>query len=217
MARDLSIPLWPDSFRPQQMSATIDRPLLKGPKPLDGREQVVASSAGGWMISYDGVPVYGALYQAWRGLWVTIAAQGKPVYVSPSLIDNGTAPALTVFSDSTTFSDGTSFAQSTSDCSLASAASQGATTISVTNSSARPRVVGDWFELNGRAHVIQAISGSSWTIWPPLRANYASGTVLEIDDPRVLAYLTPDGRGNVMNTDARKLTLVSLQFIEAGW
>jgi hypothetical protein len=215
--RDTTVLVWPDqSFRPQQASATIDRPLFKGPKPLDGREQVVASSAGGWLISYDALPVYGSLYAAWRVLWLKMAAKGLPAYVKPDLITAVPSPTLTVFSDTKTFSDGSSFAQSTGDCSLSAAGVQGASVISVTNSVARPRAAGDWFEINGRAHIIQAIDGGDWTIWPSLRGDYASGTVLEIDDPRVLCYLTPESRAT-MNTDARQLTLVSLQFMESGW
>jgi hypothetical protein len=216
--RDMSILVWPDSiFRPAQASATIDRPLFKGPKPLDGREQVVAASAGGWAISYEGVPIYGNLYAAWRALWIKIAAKGLPVYVAPDLISAIPARTLTTHGDNTTFSDGSSYSQSTGDCSLVAAGVMGSRVISVTNSVARPREAGHWFELNGRAHIIQEISGTTWTIWPSLRADYASGTVLEIDDPRVLCVLMPDSHANVMATDARQLTLMSLQFVEAGW
>jgi hypothetical protein len=216
--RDPTVLVWPDTlFRPAGASATIDRPLFKGPKPLSGREQVVAADGGGWLISYTGIAVYGSNYSAWRSLWLKVAAMGLPVYVAPDLITAIPAATSTEFSDLEAFSDGASFAQRTGDCSLSAAAVRGTRTISVTNSSARPRSAGDWFELDGRAHIIQEINGTTWTIWPSLRDNYASGTVLEIDDPRVKVYLLPDSKGNTMNTDSRQLTMMSLEFIEAGW
>lgn len=215
--RDPTIPVWPDEFRPRQITTTIDRPIFKGPKPLDGREQVVAASAGGWAISYEGVPVYGPWrHPAFRPLWLKIAALGKPVYVRPDFLSSPT-PAATKFSDATTFSDLTSFAQSTGDCVLAAAAARGARTITVTNSVASPVTIGSYFELDGRAHLVQDIDGTKWTIWPSLRADYASGTVLEIDDPRVVAYLTPDSRGMAMTMDARQVTFMNLDFVEASW
>ncbi|MGJ0505605.1 MAG: hypothetical protein ACR652_00435 [Methylocystis sp.] len=169
------------------------------------------------MVQYEGVAIYGALYQHFRPLWIAMAAMGAPAYVKPDFLAAVPSPTTTTFSDATTFSDGTLLAQSTGDCSLSAAAARGARTISVTNSVSRPRAVGDWFEIDGRAHLIQAIDGSNWTIWPTLRANYASGAVLEIDDPRVLAYLTADSRANAMPIEARQLTLMSLEFIEVGW
>jgi hypothetical protein len=218
VSRDPAILLWPEwTFRPQQASKTIDRPLFKGPKPLDGREQVVATSAGGWLISYDAIPIYDVLYGAFSALWVQLAAKGRPIYVRPDLLAATPAPTLVTFSDGSTYSDGGRLAQATGDCSLLAPAARGATVISVTNSVANPRTVGSFFEINGRAHIIDAIDGISWSIWPALRADYPAGTVLEVDDPRVLAYLTSDSKATVMNTDARQLTLMSFQFTEAGW
>jgi hypothetical protein len=218
VSRDSSILVWPNTtFWPEKLAARIDRPLFKGPTPLEGREQVVASSAGGWQISYEGIYVYSGIYSAWRAIWIALVAQGKPVYVKPDMITAVPSSTLTTFSDTTVFSDSTYFAQSTGDCVLAAAAFLGDTVISVTNSSTNPKVAGDWFEINGRAHIIQEISGTSWTVWPSLRDDYASATVLEIDDPRVLCYLTPDSRAAAMNTDTRQLTRVTLDFIEAGW
>jgi hypothetical protein len=216
--RDLTVTVWPDSlFRPAGSSATIDRPLFKGPKPLSGREQVVASDGGGWLISYSEIPIYGSNFSTWRALWLKIAAMGLPVYVAPDLITAVPAATSSTFSDLESFSDGEDFAQSTSDCVLAAAAVQGTRTISVTNSSARPRSAGDWFELDGRAHIIQEINSTVWTVWPSLRADYASGTVLEIDDPRVKVYLTPDSKGNTLTHDVRQVAMMSLDFVEAGW
>lgn len=221
--RDPTIPAWPDTFGPRSMSVTIDRPAFKGPKPLDGREQVVFASAGGWLISYEGIPVYSDRYRQFRPIWFYFAAFSRPMYVKPDYTDqqlarrNNISPIPTTFSDTALFSDGSRFIQSTGDCILAANAARGATTISVTNSTVSPVAVGDYIELNGRLHVINAMSGSSWDIWPPLRASYPSGTVLEIDDPRLLVYMTTDSRGQVMQIDARAVSYMNVEFIEANW
>jgi len=252
--RDPAILAWPDAFAPRSMSVTIDRPVFKGPKPLDGREQVVAASAGGWLISYEGVPVYGQNYRSFRPMWVALAAFGRPVYVKPDFTENMLArrnlidPIASGFSpyavagnellwavnalnwgtgnpllwgnelaEYTSFEDGSFFTQSTGDCLLAAAAKRGDTSITVGNSIVSPIEVGDYFEIDGRLHIVNGIDGQTWSIWPSLRANYAIGTVLEIDDPRLLTYMTTDSRGSVMSIDARAITFMTLEFVEAGW
>ena len=80
-----------------------------------------------------------------------------------------------------------------------------------------PVEAGDYIELNGRLHMVNAIDGSNWNVWPPLRASYPAGTLIEIDDPRLLAYLTTDSRAALMTTDSRVLSRMNLDFIEANW
>lgn len=402
--RDPSVLLWPDAFAPAGQSIAIDRPIFKGPKPLSGREQVVQSSAGGWLISYEGVPVYRTLINQFRPLWTALAGLAQPVYVKPdfsewslarrknigatamtfsdgsrlsnsiqfpggSLMDpvlwyragtptptpvlstavapdgtttavsltdatttdlaflvrllnvpndnvsvyrvvvyvlktatapaygatieldlmggttqlyayvtvnpatgalqtigtvtnlsstlignfykvqfdiqnNGTGnvylycmlyPALVNWStgggsmagtETATFwgpefykvgSQSASFSQSTGDCFLILPANRGNTTITVNNSVIAPVEAGDYIELNGRLHMVNAIDGSNWNVWPPLRASYPAGTLIEIDDPRLLAYLTTDSRAALMSTDSRALSRMNLDFIEANW
>lgn len=222
--RDPAVLLWPDTLAPVNMTSTIDRPVFKGPKPLSGREQVVQSSAGGWLISYSGIPVYGDKFRHFRSIWSSLGGFAAPVYVkpefSPNMLarrNNISATATTFATDSTTFSDGSRFTQSTGDCVLATDAVRGATTISVTNSTVSPVQTGDYFEIDGRLHVVNAIDGTAWKIWPPLRANYAAGTILEIDDPRMLAYLVTDSSALTLNVQFGRLSRVDVDFIEANW
>lgn len=221
--RDPTVLLWPDNFAPVNMTVTIDRPVFKGPKPLDGREQVVSSTAGGWLISYEGVPVYGSNSRWFRSLWSSVGGLARKIYVKPEFSPNALAKrnnisAVTAtFSDTAIFSDGSRFNQSTGDCRLSANALRGAATISVTNSSVSAVQAGDYIELDGRLHVVQSIDGTSWNIWPPLRANYTSGTVIEIDDPRCLMYLVTDSKFLSTNVEFGRLSRVSVDFIEANW
>lgn len=221
--RDPSIQDWPDRFAPASMSVVIDRPVFKGPKPLDGREQVVMSSAGGWRITYDGVAVYGDLYRQFRSLWLSAVAMAKPIYIKPEFTSNmlatrnGITPILTNFTDASKYSDLAQSIQSTGDCILASAASRGDVSITVTNSTLSPVNAGDYFELAGRLHTVVSINGNTWGIWPPLRANYATGSKLEIDDPRLLAYVVTDSNSANMPIQNGGVSRLTIDFIEANW
>ena len=247
--------LWPDNLAPVSMTITIDRPVFKGPKPLDGREQVVSSGAGGWLISYENIPVYGNRYRQLRSIWLAIGGFARPIYVKPEFSVNMLArrnniSALysgfdpfgveknTLFwgsgeiiwgtsnpiawgsesaSDFASYEDGSFFSQSTGDCVLAASAARGATTISVTNSTVSQVEAGDYIELDGRLHVVQQIFDGSWNIWPPLRSSYAIGTVIEIDDPRCLAYLVTDSKFLSVQSDYGRVSRISVDFIEANW
>lgn len=253
--RDPTVLLWPDAFAPVNMTVTIDRPVFKGPKPLDGREQVVSSTAGGWLISYEGIPVYGSNSRWFRSLWSSVGSLARKIYVKPEFSPNtlarrnGINPVYSGFdpfgseksllfwsagqivwgssfpfawgnenvSDYASFEDGSFFSQSTGDCYLKTAALRGAATISVENSTFPIVEPGDYIELDGRLHVVQSIDGTSWNIWPPLRANYKSGTVIEIDDPRCLMYLVTDSKFLSTNVEFGRLSRVSVDFIEANW
>lgn len=252
--RDPAVLFWPDEFGPRSMSITIDRPVWKGPKPLNGREQTVTSAAGGWIVAYEGVPIYRDRYRQFRPLWILATAFARPIYVKPEYTENmlarrnniqplasgfdpygiskndltwsisalywGASGSL-AFGDEaaeyTSFEDGSFFIQSTGDCRLSASANRGAVQISVANSSVSPVEVGDYFEINGRVHTVTGIDGQLWNIWPSLRSNYAAGTVLEIDDPRLMAYMTAESRNQTMPTEARAISFMSLEFIEANW
>lgn len=221
--RDPSVLLWPDNFAPVNMTVSIDRPVFKGPKPLDGREQVVSTSAGGWLISYENIPIYSANSRWFRSLWIRLGGFAQAIYVKPEFSPNALAKrnnisvVTTTHSDTSIFSDGSRFNQSTGDCRLSANALRGAVTITVTNSSISAVQAGDYIELDGRLHVVQSINGTSWNIWPPLRGNYANGTVIEIDDPRCLVYLVTDSKFLSTNVEFGRVSRISVDFIEANW
>jgi hypothetical protein len=226
--RDPTILHWPSGLAPQNPVLSIDRPLWKGPKPLAGREQYVMSSAGGWTLSYESVPIWKLqTLPQYRAVWGLLAGGGAPVYVSafdransPASRAGASTPTLLAFSTGVIFSTGVEFTRNTGDCLLAAAAAQNATQLSINNSSVAPVTAGDYFELNGRLHVITGIWPGTPTlidIWPPTRAAYALNTPLEIDDPRFLAYLTPDSAALSQKLDFAGFGYANFDFTEASW
>ena len=213
-SRLISASVWPDNLIPKSVSVTMDRPVFKGPKPLSGREQVVAVDSGGWAISYDNIVLAGsARYLAFRKIWAETVGAALPVYIAPDFGPHTPAVRFGMTSSPT-------------NCYLSSSTARGATTIPVTNSSGYALQAGDYFEINGRLHVIRSISGSSWTIWPPLRSYYngssyqtntPSLTSMEIYDPRCLMYAVSDSKSNSMTLGDNAVGSVSLEFVEANW
>jgi hypothetical protein len=206
--------LW--SLPPKNITTIMDRPLFKGPKPLAGREQVVASSAGGWKISYSEIPVYGAgnyNYTNDSGSKIQLYRQAMNICIGnglPTLV----SPVIGPLSLKNRYNLGTT---SPTDCSLSGAHTKGAMSITFVNSTIAPLRFGDYFELNGRLHVITTITGSTATIWPPLRANYSSGQLLEIADPRCLCYIEADSQANSITFQLGQIALWNVDFIEASW
>ena len=203
-SRDGSISLWPNTLAPLNMTVGIDRPLFKGPKPLSGREQIVAHSAGGWIVNYDSIPIYGSKFLTFRAIWLDIAANGLAVYIKPEFNTYSLANRTGMSSDP-------------GDCKLAASCAQNATTLTVTNSSSYPVLAGDYIEIAGRLHIVKSIGGSTWTIWPPTRMAYDNLQPIQIYDPRLKAYLQPDSRGYQMTLDMGRVSRMSLDFIEANW
>jgi hypothetical protein len=224
--RDSTVKLWPAALSPNRVQAIIDRPALTGAPVLSGRPQTIVSTAGSWRIRYGEVAFTGRRYRQFRALLAALKGGLKPIYVSPFdfyhapyVLAGLTRPTLRSFTGAGTwtFTGPYYLAESTYDCVLAASCSAGATQISVTNSSVAPLVAGDYFELGGRLHLLEEIDGTTWTIWPPTRAAYASGDKIEIDDPRCLCYLDPNSDGADPDVQFGQLGYGSFDFIEARW
>jgi len=226
--RDPTIVAWPQMLAPRKVTMKVDQPIWNGPTPLAGRAQSVVSSAGGWRLSLEDIPVFKLTkLPAYRAMWSQLCGSRVPVYVGPYDHANApytragvTTPILTQFSQPVSFSDGTKFSQRTGDCFLAADVAQNATQIQVTNSTAAPITAGDYIELNGRIHLVQGIWAGTPTllsIWPPTRAAYSSGLSIEIDEPMMLAYLTPDSAALAQSLDVPWSGRVTFDFVEASW
>jgi hypothetical protein len=223
--RDPLVARWPESVVPVRHVTVIkERAALSGPSPLVGRGQTVVSPAGGWRVIYTGVLARPESLATLRALMAKIEGRSQPIYVGPYDYANGpvkragaTSPIFYTFTGGYIFSTGYRFASSIKDCALAAAASIGATEIEVANSVMAPLEPGDYFELDGRLHVVEDIVGDLWTIWPPLRADYASGTVLEIADPRMKAYLETKDAAAATQMQYGRWGETTLEFVEAGW
>lgn len=195
--RDPLILKWPRGIIPVRHPRPFKvRAVTEGPQPLAGRPQTVMSSAGGWRIIYSGCIASESNIRVFRALLARIEGRAAPIYVgpydyanSPVRRANAISPIFYTFTGGAIFTSGYRFESSISDCVLAADAARDATQITITNSAQAPVDTGDYIELDGRLHVIEELVGSAATIWPPLRASYPSGTKIEIDDPRMLAYL----------------------------
>lgn len=222
--RDPIALIWPVSLTPNNVRVRIERPAITGAPVISGRPQVVISSGGSWRISYTQVAFTGRNFLRFRALLAALSGAVQPIYVSPydflhapHLRAGLARPIIVRFSDGFAFDDGFAFSESTSDCVLAAACASGVTTISVTNSAVAPLSAGDYFELAGRLHLVRAIVGTQWSIWPPTRAAYASGEKLEIDDPRCLCYLDTSADGPDPDVQFGQLGFGNFEFIEARW
>lgn len=222
--RDPTIRLWDIATFPiGEVEWEMVKPYEAGPDPLDGGEpQFVVSDNGRWRFTYHGVTINADNVHAFRALMARHRGRGALIYISPYdrrngpvYRVNGQSVISTKWSDGTTWSDGTQWAESISDCVLSADVVQGATQIPITNSVLAPLKVGDFFELDGRVHMIEDLTGGVATVWPQLRKAHASGTMLEIADPRLLAFLsldTPAFRSGVSSFGQ-----LSLTFQEERW
>jgi hypothetical protein len=223
--RDPLVALWPENTIPvRHVTPVKERAVSSGPQPLVGRPQTVVSPAAGWRLVYAGVLVRPFNVHALRALMAKIEGRAQPIYVGPYDYAYGpvkragaTNPITSTFSDGTIFSDGMRWETSIYDCTLTADAAQGATQISMTNSLTAPLKGGDYFELDGRLHVIEELSGSAAIIWPGLRADYPSGTVLEIADPRMKAYLETKDAAAAAQMQYGRWGEIALEFVEASW
>jgi hypothetical protein len=221
--RDPAVKPWPAALCPRDVTPVMADASFSGGAPFSGAPQIVASSNGRWRFIYHDVRFKAENILTARALLAYLARMRK-IYVGPQ---NGiysparragvTTPTLRNFTNGFAFTNGFGFAQRTADCTLAAAAKIGATQIPVTNSVIAPLSAGDYFEIDGRVHLIEEISGSAWTIWPSLRADCASGTILEIDDPRMLARLDPKSQALACQMQVGWTGLATFEFIEEHW
>ena len=223
--RDPTIIVWPRGVvDPRNVIRQIDRPSFSGPPPLVGRPQVVVSPAAGWRIGYEGVPFNAGNRSTFFPILDRIGSFAEPIYISPydyygdAVARAGVArTTLYTFVGPYLFTGGYYFSASISNCTLAAAATMGATEITVTNSVTAPLQAGDYFEIDGRLHRVVSIYLTTWKIWPGLRDDYASGKILEISDPRMKAYLSTESQALASRLATGRYGDATLEFVEAGW
>lgn len=220
--RDPLITLWPQNVIPvRHVTPKRERSVVMGPAPVSGAPQRVVSPSAGWILTYSGVLARDANISALRALLAKVEGRAQPIYVGPYDYAYGpprrasvSPTTLYTFAGPYLFTGGYYFESSISDCTLAADASEGATEISITNSVTAPIRAGDYFELAGRLHILEELSGTAAKIWPALRANYSSGQKVEISDPRMVAYL--DGDASIQMQYGR-WGETTLEFVEAPW
>lgn len=222
--RDPTIKFWPAVLAPQAVTPGIDSAAREGAPAIDTAPQLVMSGFGRWRLTYHNVRLRESNIRTGRALLSYLAGRLQPIYVGPmnwafrpAKRANVNSPSLYTFT-AKTFVDGRKFERRLTNCTLAAAANFGATQIKVTNSVTAPVSAGDYFELNGRLHLVEDVYGNGdWKIWPPLRDSYAASTVLEIDDPRMLARLDPRSQALAAELQLAWTGFATFDFLEERW
>lgn len=207
MARDGSIAVW-QMKAPKSVTVTMDRVFFRGPKPLAGREQIIIDPSAGWKFKYNNIPLWGSnlrLYNAYMALY----ASGSPfVYVRPEFGKYKLINRLG--SINTTYR-------------FATAVSKGALSCAIARTGTNILGAGDYFEINGRLHVIRSLglntstNVDTWNFWPALRGSYAINSPIEIADPVCLVTIQPDSSAWEITTDNGIIAYQNVDFIEADW
>ncbi|WP_363346283.1 hypothetical protein [Methylocystis echinoides] len=221
--RDPRYKLWPKELRPRDVTPAMVDPTISGGPTISSAPQLVASASGRWRLVYHEVRFREENILKARALLAYLARSGR-LYVgpmngiySPAGRANVATPTLAQFSNGYKLSSGYKLAQRIWDCTLDDDVKAGDVRIPVNNSPTAPLSAGDYFEIEGRLHVIQEIRGDKWTIWPELRADYTFGTVLEIDDPRMLARLDPKSQALACQMQLGWTGLATFEFLEERW
>lgn len=184
--RDLLIPKRVD-FWPETASRSGGRSLL-------GTETLVVSPSVRWRasMSFEFSTRQTDKVLTWRAIRGRLYGRARPLLISPfdiltpSRLEEQPTTESSEFSDGSTFSDGTRFRQPSKTAALLSSASLFDTMVVMTPLGDWEPLAGQYFGTEpGRMHQINALwatsGGWSCEIIPPLRAGYASGTVLDFE------------------------------------
>lgn len=218
---------WPDTvLSPRGISVDIAPRSLSGPASISGAVQVVASDAGIWKVTFEGIPVVNEQkVKAWRGVAGLLEGRLNPIVVpisrfyQPGWVENDnslTDPAP--HSDDAFFSDGSGYVGSVNDVRLAGSVAVRATTANVVINYGGPLEPGQHFSLGERLYRIRRVtmtSGTTATITfrPPLREAASLGDRLELDDPVVRVKLANDDAMDLA-LDYNRWGFTSLSFVE---
>jgi len=220
---------WPIQLRPRSSSFHPDVPSRSGGLSITGYEQVTVSNAGRWRATIT-IPLrrepmvlaYRAMISQLQGRVGTILVPYFQAY-RPSNINGrklSTCPAASYDKDLYNWDlsgwgqDDFTFAT------LASAASAGATQISLNLVDGRGPRPGHYFGIGERLYLANAVwqetptSPTQVRFWPRLRAASTAGTRVILDRPVCRMRLADDASGEA-TFDLARFADVTLSFVEA--
>lgn len=208
----MALVYWPRSplIKPRAISVDVAPRSVAGPPSLYGQDQVVASSAGLWSITYHDILARGP-----KGvlLWRALAAQiqGRlnpivlPVFERPARTPAGTlaatadiAAAFVPHSDGAAHGDGALYASSAGvDATVVGAVARGQVTWLLDVVGAQPLDAGMHFSVGHRLYRVAAVLETAGTVsnitaWPPAREAVVSGAVAEMARPVCKVRLAGD-------------------------
>lgn len=197
---------FPAEFGPKSVSFELRGQTVAGPVSLTGRTQVAMLGYPYWVATLEGLTAGGPAavlaYRRLRGLMAggagAIAVPVFDVYQAPWPVAGVYSAAATKFSDGTGFSDGTAFYTPVIKIMVGAAASAGATSISVSVTTAGTRYGGEYFSINARLYqIVRVEDDGTWTITPPLREDITTADRIDMDRPVSIMRLVDEGAADL--------------------
>lgn len=222
----MAIVYWPRLLCPMVSTIEAVSRTVSGPPTILGTQQAIASSAGVWRVSFDGIPIQtDQRIQIWRALEVMIEGRSNAVMVplrqrafSVPLRVDGPASYATPHADGTNHSDGSGYVTSLAAATTIEPAMRGASRIKVGAGLVGRIVPGMMFSIEDRMYSTKAASlvdDATWVldVWPQLRDDVMVGASAEFGDLRCKTRLASDGEMKLPLTMGRS-GLASVAFVE---
>lgn len=223
---------WPyDILPPRRVTVEPVYATMGGGRSLTAIEQIIASDAGFWSISYEDIPlVSGSQKKMWRALSAWLEGRLNPIFVATYDTDTNPWPLVNGLpytpnghglphSDETLFSDTTGYDQPIIAATVNGNVSLGATSMVINLSYGEPLEPGQHFSVDDRLFRIKRITATvgalyTVTVWPPARQAITAGETAEFDRPRCKARLATDTEMLSGKDDYAGRTLASVNFVE---
>ncbi len=224
--------VWPCAILvPRNIAVDPAYRSVAGPSSVSGFGQVVASDAGLWKATYDGIPVHDqkglSLVKLWRAISTLAEGRLNPLLICVHDIERHPIPAGVSYdglggqvphSDDAFFDDDTGYVSSWIVVSTAAGAALRATTLSLTKTASGDLEPGNRFSIGERLYQIKHVTSQSdgaavVTIWPPMREAVDAGAVLNFDSPVVRVRLASDAEMD-LPLELGRWSFPSVNFIE---
>lgn len=223
--------VWSNLLQPRNVSVDMAFRSLAGPTAVSGFSQVVASDAGIWRATFDGIPVYDQNGRSLIKLWRAIAglAEGRLNALVIPICEAGRRPVpdgaadseidgSVPHSDDSYFSDGTGYVSRYTTVVTSAAAAVRGTTLSLIKTVAPDLEPGHRFSIGERLYQIKSVTAQDETmatvkIWPPLREFVEAGAQLEFDRPVLRVRLATDSEMD-LPLEYGRWSFPSVNFIE---
>jgi len=178
---------WPSVLKPNAENVRIDARTRSGGETINGREQVVSSGLGRWVMTLT-VPLYSPeTIRAWRSWLAMMDGRANYTLVGPCDCANANQVVANIkgipYSDKTKHTDGAGFQQGGAAPAIAEAAAVGATQVTIFNGATKlPVLAGTFIGINDFLYVVVGVTPlpgeeTRLDIRPKLRAAVAP------DDP----------------------------------
>lgn len=213
---------WPNKLAPVSVAINLAPRSLGGSAAISGMQQNVSSSAGVWIIAYEGIAVVGAdRIKMWRAIQAQTDGRVNkivlPIRNTSQLRPGGKLYGGKIgFSDGGSFSDGSQYA-SDIGATMGADAARGATEITIAGPVSLLDA-GQHFSIGERLHIIKYLGDVTSTsaavkVSPPLREAAVAGTSLNFIRPVCTVRLGSDTEMDLTLT-ANRYGSPTVRFVE---